>query len=343
MMQIQCLLETAIDMKASDLHLGVDHQPMYRVHGKLLPKGDIATADAMREWTHSLLGREQLETLNRVGEVDFAYTDACGNRFRVNAFHQQGNEALAIRVVADTIPSFESLGLPGALIQLLEQPHGLILVTGPTGSGKTTTLTTLIDHINSTQAKHVITLEDPIEYVHRHRQSMIHQRQIGIDTSGFAPALRAALRQDPDVILVGELRDLETVRTAVTASETGHLVLSTLHTGDAVQTIDRLIDLFPPDQQPQIRSQLSTILLGVVSQRLVPHAQGQGRVVIAELLLNNPAVGNLIRTQKTHQLRLVMQTSRQIGMQTFAMAARDRLTRGEISQSVAQPFLDLMA
>jgi twitching motility protein PilT len=339
-MRIENLLEEAKKRLASDLHLGVDHAPTYRVHGELVQAGEKVCAEDMETWTTFLLNEAQQASLETQGQVDLAYTDAEGTRYRINSFRQQGHPALAIRVVPNQTPAFSELGLPNVLLNLIEQPHGLILVTGPTGSGKTTTLATLIDHINEMQAKHIITLEDPIEYLHQHRRSIVHQREIGSDTSGFAPALRAALRQDPDVILVGELRDLETVRTAVTASETGHLVLSTLHTGDAIGTIDRLIDMFPGEQQGQIRSQLGNILLGVVSQRLLVAREGKGRVVLAELLLNNPAVANLIRTQKTHQLKSIMQTSRQSGMQTFSMAARDRLTRGEIEQGIAQAWLE---
>lgn len=339
-MNIWDLLKRASDLGASDLHVGVGHPPTFRVHGQLMQDGDAVSDERMRAYTRELLGEARSDLVSVQGEMDFAYTDGAGTRYRVNAFQQQGHETLAIRVVADRVPTFASLGLPEELLRFTGHPNGLLLVTGPTGSGKTTTLATLIDHINRTQSRHIITLEDPIEYVHSHRQSIIHQRQIGLDTSGFAPALRAALRQDPDVILVGELRDLETVRTAVTASETGHLVLSTLHTGDAVQTIDRLIDMFPAEQQGQIRAQLANILLGVVSQRLLERSHARGRVVLSELLINTPAVANLIRTQKTHQLKSVMQTSRQQGMQTFAMAARDRLNQGDISREVALPWLD---
>lgn len=342
-MSIWELLGKASQYGASDLHLGVGHPPTFRVHGRLLRDGQVVTEDEMFAYTKALLGAERAGTIALQGEIDFAYTDEAGTRYRVNAFQQQGYQTLAIRVVASQVPSFASLGLPDDLLRFTGHPTGLLLVTGPTGSGKTTTLATLIDHINRTQSRHIITLEDPIEYVHPPRQSMIHQRQIGLDTSDFASALRAALRQDPDVIFVGELRDLETVRTAVTASETGHLVLSTLHTGDAVQTVDRLIDMFPAEQQGQIRAQLANILLGVVSQRLVEKSDGHGRVVLAELLINTPAVANLIRTQKTHQLKSVMQTSRQQGMQTFSMSARERLHQGDITREVASLWLDAQA
>ncbi|EPZ49000.1 type IV pilus twitching motility protein PilT [Alicyclobacillus acidoterrestris] len=341
-MRIDQVLSRAAELRASDVHLGAGHSPTFRVDGQLMKEGATITNEQIESWIRELLSAEEFERLRREGEVDLSYSDGEGCRYRVNAFQQQGLLAVAIRPIPKLIPSLTELRLPPDITRLISQPHGLILVTGPTGSGKTTTLASLIHEINVTSAKHIITLEDPIEYVHEHVQSVIHQRQIGRDTAGFAPALRAALRQDPDVILVGELRDLETVRTAVTASETGHLVLSTLHTGDAVQTIDRLIDMFPVEQQAQVRSQLSSVLLGVLSQRLLPQTGG-GRVALAELLINTPAVANLIRTQKTHQLRSVMQTSRQIGMQTFAMAARERMQSGVISMESAKPWLDITA
>lgn len=339
-MNLSGLLRHAVERGASDLHLGVGHPAVLRVNGQLERCGDPLSADAMLEMTRLVLGEEQFNRLRALGEVDAAYCDGQNTRYRVNAYREQGQYTLAIRVVARQVPEFATLGLPNSLLHLLRRPHGLILVTGPTGSGKTTTLASMIQHINETQSKHILTLEDPIEYLYTHGQSIIHQREIGNDTDAFAPALRAALRQDPDVILVGELRDLDTVRTAVTASETGHLVLSTLHTGDAVQTVDRLIDMFPEGQQTQIRSQLASILLAVVSQRLVQTRDGGGRVCLAELLVNTPAVSNLIRTDKTHQLRSVMQTSKQQGMQTFAMAARERLQQGDISHEVADDWLN---
>ncbi|MFB5191101.1 type IV pilus twitching motility protein PilT [Alicyclobacillus fastidiosus] len=338
-MRVDELLTRAVELNASDIHLGVGHAPTLRVNGELVSEGVAALNEDIETWTRQLLSEQELEQLHEFGEVDLSYRDRSGMRYRVNAFLQQGYKTLAIRVIPSRIPTLSDLGLPAPLTKLGSQPHGLILVTGPTGSGKTTTLASLIQHINTTSAKHIITLEDPIEYIHPHAASVIHQRQIGRDTLGFAPALRAALRQDPDVILVGELRDQETVQTAITASETGHLVLSTLHTGDAVQTIDRLIDMFPSHQQGQIRSQLSSVLLGVVSQRLLPRTSG-GRVALAELLINTAAVANLIRTQKTHQLKSVMQTSRQLGMQTFAMAARERLQSGQISSAVAGTWME---
>lgn len=339
-MHIEDFLRRAMELSASDIHLSGGHPPTYRVNGGLVMEGLAPSETDIETWVNHMLTSSQKSVLESEGQVDFAYTLSGMGRFRFNTFRTQGQTVFAIRIIPSTIPSFESLRLPSLMKKLAQLPQGLVLVTGPTGSGKSTTLATLVNDINMTQEKHVITLEDPIEYVHQHRQSIIHQREIGTDAISFASALRAALRQDPDVILVGELRDLETVRTAVTASETGHLVLSTLHTGDAVQTIDRLVDMFPGDQQGQIRSQLAGVLQSVVSQRLLPSVDERSRVALTEVLVNTPAVANLIRTQKTHQLKSVMQTSRQVGMQTFAMAARDRLQNSEISQTVAQFWLE---
>ncbi|MFD1674987.1 type IV pilus twitching motility protein PilT [Alicyclobacillus fodiniaquatilis] len=339
-MLIKELLASASRLKASDLHLGVGHAPMFRIHGRLVGEGGELSSTVLQEMTENLLQPEQAALLSQEGQIDFAYTDDVGGRYRINVFRQQGNIGMAIRVINQQIPSFEALGLPRALLKLIERPHGLILVTGPTGSGKSTTLAALIQTINLQQSKHIITLEDPIEYIHPHVQSIIHQREIGADTASFAIALRAALRQDPDVILVGELRDLETVKTAVTASETGHMVISTLHTSDAVQTVDRLIDMFPAEQQGQVRFQLAATLSAVISQRLLPTMDRQGRIAVAELLVNTPAVANLIRTQKTHQLKSVMQTSRHVGMQTFAMAVRNLVQEGVISDDIAKEWLD---
>lgn len=340
-MRIDDLLARAVEMFASDLHVSVGCQPTFRVHGRLVKEGQFITVGDIRLWTDSILTERQKTSLQQEGQTDFAYSTGNLSRFRCNAFLTSGEIGLAIRMIQKFVPSLTDLGLPDILQELSKTSQGLILVTGPTGSGKSTTLAAILREINTRLERHIITLEDPIEYCHENDRSVVHQREVGRDTLSFSVALRSALRQDPDVIMVGELRDLETVRTAVTASETGHLVLASLHTGDAVQTIDRLIDMFPSDQQPQIRAQLADVLCAVVSQRLLPQRSEVGRVALVELLLNTPAVANLIRTQKTHQLRSVMQTSRQSGMQTFEMAARDLVQAGRISDEISRDWLSV--
>lgn len=282
---------------------------------------------------------EQMADFQDNGEIDFSYGLAGVSRFRVNAYHQRGNVALAVRVIPQRVPFMEELGLPPVLKSFVERPQGLVIITGPTGSGKSTTLAALVNHLNETRQLHILTLEDPIEYLHRHQRSMVNQREVGSDTKAFARGLRAALREDPDVILVGELRDLETMATAVAAAETGHLVLTTLHTPDAPQTVDRMIDSFPPEQQRQIRLQLSSVLVGIVGQRLLPRKDGQGRVAACEILVNTPAIANLIRSEKIHQIRGVLQTSRQLGMQTLEMSLEDLVRQGLISPEVAQEYM----
>jgi twitching motility protein PilT len=330
-MDMRELLTMAKETGASDLHLSVGAPPVLRVDGELVAQGEVLSPDAAERLARSLMTDAQWEAFQAAGEIDFSYSLAGVSRFRVNVYRQRGCVSVAARVVPSRVPKLEELGLPEVLSTFTERPHGLVLVTGPTGSGKSTTLAALIDHINHTQRKHIITLEDPIEYLHRHALSIIDQREIGQDTRGFGPALRAALRQDPDVILVGEMRDLETMQTAITAAETGHLVFATLHTSDAVQTVDRMIDVFPASQQAQVRLQIASVLQGVVSQRLYKRADGTGRVAAVEVLVNTPAVANLIRTEKTHQIRSVMQTGRQAGMQTMEMHVRELVARGLVA------------
>ncbi|CAB3390993.1 Twitching mobility protein [Kyrpidia spormannii] len=330
-------LEQAQAGGASDLHLTVGAPPMLRVDGRLRPLGGgILTSEETERYAREVLGGE-FSRLSEMGDVDTAL-DWVGpeggdaHRIRVNVYRQRMGISLAIRLVPDVIPKLDSLGLPAVVRTMVDQPYGLVLVTGPTGSGKTTTLAALIDEMNDRFDRHIITLEDPIEYVHVHRRCLIEQREVGKDVPDFSRGLRAALRQDPDVILVGEMRDLETIQTAITAAETGHLVLGTLHTGDAVQTVDRLIDVFPAHQQQQIRTQLAAILRVVIAQRLVRRIGGAGRVPLAEVLINTPAVANLIRSDKTHQLHTVMQTGRSQGMQTFDMHVRELVSGGVIDQ-----------
>ena len=274
------------------------------------------------------------------GQIDYSYEVQGVARFRVNAFQQRGSISLAFRTIPTKIPTIDDLQLPGTLKTLAETPQGLILVTGPTGSGKSTTLAAMIKYMNETMRKHIITLEDPIEYMHAHGASIIDQREVGFDTVSFADGLRAALRQDPDVILVGEMRDLETISTAITAAETGHLVLATLHTWSAASTIDRIIDVFPHGQQSQIRVQLAGVLTSVISQRLLQTADRKGRRAATELMINNPAISNLIRTEKVHQIPNVIQTNRAAGMHMMASSVQDFLDQGIISYDTAMPYLE---
>lgn len=337
---IRQLLQTAYSSKASDLHISVGSPPVMRMDGTLHPlEGAPVTADEAAEMTEALLGSERNEVFRNAGEVDFSYPLDGGVRFRVNVYRQRGEISIAARAIPAEIPSLEQLSMPPILSTLSLKPQGLILVTGPTGSGKSSTLAAMLNYINKMESKHIVTLEDPIEFLHSHGTCLVDQREVGSDTASFASGLRAALRQDPDVILVGEMRDLETITAAVTAAETGHLVMATLHTTDAPQTIDRIIDAFPGHQQGQIRSQLASVLLAVVSQRLFPRAGGRGRICATEILVNTPAVANLIRTEKTHQIKNVMQTGRSQGMHTLDMSIREYLSQDLIHPAVAKAFM----
>jgi len=336
-MDIKEILTFSKEIGASDTHLTIGRPPVFRVHGDMttrdrwpvLDKGE--TEILCRQMMDGLL----VERLERDGEVDFAYSIPGLGRFRVNVFKQRGTFGAAIRTINSDILSFEELNLPPVLGELAKKPRGLVLVTGPTGSGKTTTLASMIDLVNRECYGHILTLEDPIEFLHQHKNCIVNQREIGGDTQSFSTALRAALRQDPDVILVGELRDLETISTAVTAAETGHLVMATLHTSSAAQTVERIIDVFPPHQQHQIRAQLAATLQGVVAQTLVKRADRPGRIAAVEILVGTPAVRNLIREGKTHQLNSMIQTGGQYGMQTLDFSLRSLLSRGIISQEEA--------
>jgi twitching motility protein PilT len=340
-MKIEELLRTAHAHGASDLHLTINSAPMMRLYGDLrpLPGEQPLTPQDTMGFAREMLSREAFEELMAKGEYDFSWEIPDVSRFRINAYQQRGSIAMAIRMVPQRIPSPEELGLPDILLDFARKPQGLFLVTGPTGSGKSTTLACMIDFINRRTRQHIITLEDPIEYVHHHQQCIVDQREVGKDTQSFASGLRAALRQDPDVILVGEMRDLETISTAITAAETGHLVFATLHTSDAPQTIDRIIDVFPPGQQQQVRTQLAAVLLGVVSQRLLPCKSRNGRVAAQEIMVNTHAVANLIRSEKVHQIRSVMQTGRAQGMQTMEAHLQELVRRGEISEETAREAL----
>lgn len=335
----QLLLE-AVERKASDLHLSVGTPPIFRISSQLIPfdsKG-LKKSDTER-LARTILSDKEYKELLDTGEVDTSYQIDDGSRFRVNAYLQKQQITIAARVIPTRIPTLEELRLPSILSSLAMKPQGLILVTGPTGSGKTTTLAAMLDLINSQVAKHIITLEDPIEYLHQHKQSVIHQREIGHDSQTFANGLRAALRQDPDVILVGEMRDLETVSTAITAAETGHLVLATLHTNGAAQTINRIIDVFPANHQAQIRLQLADLLQGIISQRLLPRADGKGSVAATELLVNHPAVANLIRNAKVDQIANIIQTSRAQGMHLMETSLQDLVKAGTIRRETANTLL----
>lgn len=333
------LLKKAFYDEASDLHITVASPPIYRLHGKLTPYGEYSlTKEDTEEMAKTVLGRHW-ESFVELGEFDFAYHIEGVARFRMNAFKQKGNISIAARVIATDIPTIEQLQMPAVLNDLALRAQGLILVTGPTGSGKSTTLAAMLDYVNRHNKKHIITLEDPVEYIHEHRQSIVQQREVGFDTKKFANGLRAALRQDPDIILVGEMRDLETISTAITAAETGHLVLATLHTNSAAQTINRIIDVFPPHQQGQIRIQLASVLEAIISQRLFARADQRGRIAATEILLSHPSVANLIRNEKVDQINNVIQTSRALGMHTLDMSMNELIRQGKIAYDDAKPYM----
>jgi twitching motility protein PilT len=330
------LLRQAVERKASDIHITVGIPPVLRINGSLIPTAypPLAVKDIELIFSAMSSGEQQSQFADR-GELDFSFAIFGLSRFRVNAFRQRGSIAIVIRLVNENIPTLEQLEMPEVLKTLARQPRGLVLVTGPTGSGKSTTLAAMISLINSERTSHILTLEDPIEYLHKHNKCIVNQREIHTDTKSFSNALRAALREDPDVILVGEMRDSETIATAITAAETGHLVFATLHTGSAAQTIDRIIDVFPPYQQQQIRIQLSVTLQGIISQQLLPRIDKSGRIAALEVLVANPAVRNLVREGKTHQLNSVIQTGAKLGMQPMDIALRDLCRRGVISYEEA--------
>lgn len=315
---IRDMLEYAIERKASDLHISPGLPPVLRIQGSLVPmENDVLTEDDTENFVRNVLTEKQLETLFSKGDVDASISCQNNNRLRLNAFKQKNSYSISFRLVKPEIPDFNALGLPPVVLELAKITKGLILVTGPTGTGKSTTLASMIDWINQNRDTHVITLEEPIEYVHKHKKSIVHQREIGTDALSFSSGLRAALRQDPDVILIGEMRDLESISIALTAAETGHLVLSTLHTIGAAKTIDRIIDVFPPHQQPQIRVQLSVVIQAVISQQLIPGLNGGERIPAVEVMISNPAIRNLIRENKTHQVFNSIQTGSKSGMQTM--------------------------
>lgn len=335
-MNIFKLLEIGVELGASDIHITVDSYPIARVKGSFvkLREERLSKEDTL-QMAREITGDKKFKILEENGEVDLSVSIQSGDRFRVNAYKQRGNYAIAIRTITSQIPSFKTLGLPDVVASFVEKHKGLVLVTGPTGSGKSTTLASLIDIINSTQERHIITLEDPIEYVHNHKKGIVNQREIGNDTETFNAALRAALRQDPDVILVGEMRDPETVSIALTAAETGHLVFSTLHTVGSAKTIDRIVDMFPAEQQQQVRTQLSTVCEGVISQQLIKTIDGRNRVAALEVMVTTPAIRNLIRENKTYQIQNIIQTSSKIGMQSMDQELVNLFRQGRISKESA--------
>ena len=334
------LLKKAHYKEASDVHLVAGSSPVFRVDGKLMPeKEDRLMPEDTMEMARAILNDKLWDQLQEVREVDLSYGIPGVSRFRVNIFYQRSAISLAFRVIPRDIPTIDSLGIPQRLKDLVKKPHGLILVTGPTGSGKSTTLASMIDYMNHEMNRHIITLEDPIEYIHSHNKCIIEQREVGFDTMSFKDGLRASLRQDPDVILVGELRDLDTIQTAITAAETGHLVLGTLHTQDTTGTIDRIIDVFPVHQKNQVRTMLANVLIGVMSQRLFPTLNTKGRVAATELLINNTAIKNLIRNEKMHQIPNVLQTSKDQGMHTMEMDMRQLIAEKRISELELLPYV----
>lgn len=337
--RIEVLLDEVVKKKASDLHIQVGLPPMLRVDGSLVPVSgaDVLSEEGVEALVFSILDEDQKQILLKDKEFDFSFAYGDLGRFRVNAFHERGNMAAALRLIPNEILSSEQLGLPQIVSKFSNYPRGLVLVTGPTGSGKSTSLAAMINRINHEQSRHIITIEDPIEYTHKSQKSVIVQREVHYDTYSFSAALRSALREDPDVVLIGEMRDLETIASAITIAETGHLVFATLHTNSAAQSIDRMIDVFPPHQQPQIRAQLSNILMAIMSQRLIP-AIGGGRVAAAEVLVATPAVRNIIREGKTHQLEAVIQTGAEFGMQSMDKELVRLIHEGTITYDEARNY-----
>ena len=332
------LLLEVIERNASDLHLTAGAHPTVRVRGRLQPLEDypVMTTEQTRETIYSILTNDQRQRLETDWQIDFAYAIPGRARFRVNAYYQRSAIGAAFRLIPFSIKTVDELGLPPVMHELARRPRGFVLVTGPTGSGKSTSLAAVVDEINATREEHIMTIEDPIEFLHGHKKCIVNQREIGSDASSFAAGLKAALRQDPDVILVGEMRDLETIHTALTAAETGHLVFATLHTQDTPQTIDRIIDVFPASQQQQVRVQLSVALQGIITQQLLPTADGAGRVAACEVLLATPAIRNLIREGKTHQIYSSLQTGGNLGMQTMDAALATLVRSGKITQKLAE-------
>ncbi len=331
------VLMQVMEREASDLHLTAGSPPMIRYHGTLHALDyPPMTPQTTREVIYSILTNDQRQRLENDWQLDLAYSIPGKARFRVNAYFQRASLSAAFRLIPQTMPKLASLGVPDTLVDFTKKPRGFVLVTGPTGSGKSTTLAAMLDLINDTRHEHILTIEDPIEFLHMHKKCIVNQRELGADAQSFSLGLKAGLRQDPDVILVGEMRDLDTISTALTAAETGHLVFATLHTQDTAQTVDRIVDVFPPAQQQQVRVQLSVALQGIVTQQLLPLSNGQGRCVATEVLVPTPAVRNLIREGKTHQIYSALQTGAQFGMRTMDTSLAELVREGKISRELAE-------
>ncbi len=333
---MKTLFDLVVARRASDPLLTAGAPPLLRINGELkATEYPEITPEDNKRLVYSILSDKQRETFEETRELDMSIGVSGGHRFRVNVYMQKGCVTAAMRAIPEHMPAIDKLGLPKIVAKFAFRPQGLILVTGPTGHGKTTTQAAMIDLINTHKRCHIITVEDPIEYVHNHKKSVVDQRELGSDTLSFSGALKYVLRQDPDVILIGEMRDLETISSALTAAETGHLVIATLHTNDAIQSVDRIIDVFPANQQQQVRIQLALSMLAIVSQRLLPRANGKGRVLACEILRNNSAVGNLIREAKTHQIYSIMETHTKDGMITLDTSIKQLYLRGIVSYDVA--------
>ena len=331
------LLTIMIERGASDLHITTGTPPQIRLHGKLTPltQFERLTPQDTQRLAYSVLNEGQKQKFEEDNELDLSFGIQGLARFRCNVYRQRGAVAAAIRVIPIKIRSFEELGLPAVVEQLADRPKGLILVTGPTGSGKSTTLAAMVDKINNERNEHIMTIEDPIEFVHHHKKCLVNQREVFSDTQSFKNALKYILRQDPDVVLVGEMRDLETIAAALTIAETGHLTLGTLHTNSCAQTINRIIDVFPTSQQSQVRAQLSLVLEGVLSQQLIPTADGRGRVMALEIMVTTPAIRNLIREEKIHQIYSMVQAGSKVGMQTMSQSLAELVRAGRVSKEEA--------
>lgn len=332
------LIERAKLEGCSDVHITVGTSIAFRKYGKLEMLSPIPTAEESEQIIMETLTESQREKVLAGEDLDFALMVGGRTRVRINVYHQRNNLAATCRLLRDTIPTFAELDVPEVVRKLINEPRGLVLITGPTGSGKTTTLASMIDYVNKKQAKHVMTIEDPIEYVYYHAKSMIHQREVGRDVDSFAKALRSSLREDPDIILVGEMRDFETISAAITAAETGHLVLSTLHTTSAPQTIERIIDAYPPHGQAQARTQLANVLRGIVTQQLIPAEDGTGMAIATEVLINTDAIANQIRESKTHQIQSSMQGGKNLGMHTMNSDLKRLVREGRISDETARKY-----
>ena len=337
--KIETLLEECVRRNASDIHIQYGLPPILRIDGALaaIPNMPVLNEEMLQDLIFATMDEDQQKIYMKDKEFDYSFAFGDIARFRVNAFHERGKKAAALRLIPNQVPALDTLGMPAVVETFAEFPRGLVLVTGPTGSGKSTTLAALIDKINREKSRHIISIEDPIEFTHKSQRSVVVQREVHYDTFSFSAALRSALREDPDVVLIGEMRDLETIQSAITIAETGHLVFATLHTNSAAQSIDRMIDVFPPHQQPQIRSQLANMLMAICAQRLVPAVAG-GRVVAAEIMVANPAIRALIRDGKTFQIDTAIQTGADAGMQTMDRTLAKLVQSGTITYDAAREF-----